>query len=125
MSKEMKLCIDGDTFKDMKTDINNYLQTTFAAMVSKDVTEAEITIKLTIKLEETTLPVLDKKDEISHRDVLLPTIKHKLSSIMKTKLETGGELFLDGNYELTNSIGSGEYILRKISDPQQTLYDVG
>ena len=126
LPREMKLDFDSSTFEELKSDLNRYLQETFANMNDKNITEAEITAKITIKLVRTTLPELDKisldgGNEL--KEVLLPTIRHKVSSLMKTKFETDGELDLGGEYELVYDKKREKYVMQKLLDRQVTLYD--
>ena len=123
MDKEMNLSLNGETFAELKEDINNYLQITLAKMDEKNSLEAEITVKITISLEQTQLPILNADGKDSHRDAKLPTFKHKVSSLMKTKLETSGGMRLGGEYELIYDDERSEYIMRKLVDPQTSLYD--
>ena len=123
LSREMNLSLNGETFSELKEDINNYLQMTLSKMDEKSSTEAEITVKITISLDHTKIPVLDEEGEDSHRDAKLPSFKHKVSSLMKTKFETSGDLDLAGDYELVFDEKREEYIMRKLVDPQTSLYD--
>ena len=123
LGREVNLSLNGETFAELKEDINNYLQITLAKMDEKNSLEAEITVKIIISLEQTKLPILDTNGEDSHRDAKLPTFKHKVSSLMKTKYEKSGDMGLDGEYELVFDEKRNIYIMRKIVDPQQSLYD--
>jgi hypothetical protein len=121
--RELKLNLEGEAFADLRTDINEYLQMTLAKMDEINSSEAEITAKIIISLDRTELPLLteDKKEEL--RDAMMPKFKHKVSALMKTKFERSGELRPEGEYELVFDEKRKEYIMRKILDPQVSLYD--
>ena len=124
--RELRLDFDSPTFESLKNDLNLYLQETFSNMNDKSITEAELTAKITIKLDKTTLPEIDKISENggdAHKEVLLPTIKHKVTSLMKAKFETDGELGLGGEYELVYDVRRKKYVMQRLLDRQVTLYD--
>jgi len=123
MSREMALRLESEVFDEVRAGINNYLQITLAKMDDSKSNEAELTVKLNIKFDRMDLPVISKTGDNDLREAIFPQLSHKITSIIKTKYDTGGKFVADGDYELVKSNDSHEYIMRKIVDPQQSLYD--
>ena len=101
------LTMDGGAFAALKTDINEILKKTLTSMELKDSDEADITIKLAIELHK-------RIDDETGRVVVFPVVEHKVSSVMKTKTETGGFLNAKHDFELIYDEVSGEYIIRRV-----------
>lgn len=117
--RDFNLSLTGDTFQELKADVDTILQETLEQMERKTSNKAEITVKLTISLADMKAPDNQEKRIGGTRKVAVPAFSHKVSSIIKTQLGTDGEL--EGDYELLFDEQSGRYVMQKIEDPQQTL----
>lgn len=113
--RNFELSLQDETFNALKSDFDMILKRTLTNMKEKEENEAEITIKLGIKLIEE----IDKKD--INRKIVKPMFEHKVSSILKIKDEKSG--ILKGDYELVWDSLLQNYVMRKIQDPQTSLFD--
>ena len=116
--KEWDLSLSGDTFNALKSDFNAVLRKTLSNMETKSSELTELTVKLKITLKKERAPGAGLP-----REVVVPKFDHKVSSIMQIKDELTGSL--GGNYELVWDKDRGEYVMREIMDPQQSLFDYG
>ena len=112
------LNLNGDTFNALKSDFNMVLRKTLSNMEVKGSEEAELTVKLKIKLKKERDPFAG---EGIPREMAVPKFDHKVSSVMQIKDELTGSL--GGNYELVWDGERGEYILREIVDGQMNMFD--
>lgn len=108
-----ELTMESNAFASLKSDFDQILRRTLANMECKESEQAELTIKLKVSLEKFVAPN-------STRDIVKPTFKHKISSVMQIKDEKSG--YLGGNYELIWDGERGDYIIRPLDDGQMDFY---
>jgi hypothetical protein len=116
-TNELDLNLNGDTFNALKTDFNAVLRKTLFNMEAKGSELAEITVKMKISLEKGT----GRFGDAAPRNITVPKFDHKVSSVMQIKDEIAGSL--GGNYELVWDSKRGEWIMREITDGQQSIFD--
>ena len=115
------LNINSEAFEPMKKDFDRVLKKTLSNMYSKQSDVAEITLKLKIALEEETAPDINEGVVTGTREIIVPTLNHKLSSVMQIKEETSGTF--KGNYELVYDEDAQEFVIRPVEDAQMTFGD--
>lgn len=113
----MELSLNGDTFSALKDDFDSILAQTLGNMESKGADEAVITLKLGITLEKQSFVRNDEPEEL-----VKPSFKHDISSVMQVKNKKSGSL--SGDYELVWDDEEQKYVMRKITNGQITLFDV-
>lgn len=115
------LNINSEAFEPMKNDFDRVLKKTLSNMYSKQSDVAEITLKLKITLEEETAPEINEGVVTGTREIIVPTLNHKLSSVMQIKEETSGTF--KGNYELVYDEDAQKFVIRPVEDAQMTFGD--
>ena len=108
--------INSDAFEKLRADFNKMMIDTLRKMQEKGSTDASLTIKIDIELEQTFAPVTVGDFETT-RDVYIPWFSHKVSSAMSIKSEVKGKF--DEERELIFDEGTGRYLLVPIG--QMTL----
>lgn len=107
-----ELNFDGDTFNDMKRDMNFVLQRLLGNMQEKECQEGTLTLKLDVSLVREYVPNYNPNIPGESREIAKPKFSHKVTSQMKVEdmkkgnLDTEMELFLkegplDGVYAET------------------------
>lgn len=104
-----ELNFDGDTFNDMKRDMNFILQRLLGNMQEKECQEGTLTLKLDVSLVREYVPNYNPNIPGESREIAKPKFSHKVTSQMKVEdmkkgnLDTEMELFLNeetGEYEM-------------------------
>lgn len=113
---ELTLSLDSDTFEMMKTQLSDMIQATLMNMELKKAPDASITMKLSIHLEKAKKAIGDNL-----LDVVIPSFKHDISSVMQVKQKTNGEL--TGDYVLVFDMEKGEYVMQENDDGQISFYE--
>ena len=98
------------------------LQRLLKNMVEKGSTQGSLTIKIDIEMAMKVVQNFDPAINGDTRTVLVPTISHKVGSVMQIKDETKGSTDYDG-YELVWDEDRGEFVMRPISTAQQSIFD--
>lgn len=117
---DLDLSLEGKTFCDLKQDFDTILRSTLNNMEKKDSNAAEITIKLKISLDRGMIPDAFVNGVMSKRSAVIPQIEHKISSVMQIKENVEG--MIGGDYELVRDDDSGTWVMRKIVDPQMSMF---
>ena len=113
---KMLLSLDTDTFSVLKEQFDRVLNKTLGNMEMKGANTATITMKLDIELDK------DSRDTGNgFKEFTLPKFKHTINSVMQVKDKASGEL--TGDYALVFDADSGQYVLQKIDDGQENLFD--
>ena len=95
-----ELNFDGDTFNDMKRDMNFVLQRLLGNMQEKECQEGTLTLKLDVSLEREYVPNYNPNIPGESREIAKPKFSHKVTSQMKVEdmkkgnLDTEMELFM-------------------------------
>ncbi len=113
-NKTFELDINTNTFVKFKNDFNVMLKEILTKMRKKEVEDADITVKMSIRLPEFYVAEID-------RDCIMPVFTHKITSKMQLKSECQGTLA--GKFELKQNKETGEYYLEEIKDNQTTMFD--
>lgn len=113
-NKTFELDLNTDTFKRFKDDFNKILSSTLREMEQRKVNEADISVKMSIKLTDLYFANIDK-------DCTVPDFTHKITAKMQVKEEIGGRL--NGVFDLKQDEETGRYYLEAIRDNQTTMFD--
>lgn len=117
-----KLDFDGDTFSEMKRDMNFVMQRLLGNMMDSDTTEASMTLKIDIKLVQEWIPNYDPDADSESRKVSKPQFKHKVTSAIKINDEKSGNM--NNEMELVFDESTGIYEMRPIANTtQRSIFD--
>lgn len=114
MNNTLDLNIDSNAFEGLKRSFNAILKDTLETMGKKEVSNADITIKLSVDMQDFYF------DELG-RSAVVPIFEHKITSKMQVEDKISGKM--GGNFELKQNAETGEYYLQKIKDGQTTMFD--
>lgn len=103
-----ELNFDGDTFNDMKRDMNFVLQRLLGNMQEKECQEGTLTLKLDVSLVREYVPNYNPNIPGESREIAKPKFSHKVTSQMKVEDMKKGNL--DTEMELFLNEETGEYI---------------
>lgn len=115
------LSLKDDLFAKFGDDFDNILADIVRNMNEQQVEEAEITAKMTIKLDLVETPNPSAANINGYRDALMPTIKHAIASTIKIKNEKKG--CIPEGYELVMDPSTGKFVLVKVSNGQASMFD--
>lgn len=115
------LSLNGDTFNALKSDYDALLRQLLTEMENRDEEEATITIKVGVKLEKDQARDFQVNGYDAMRDIVKPTFKHEISTVMQIKNKKSGSL--GGTMEMIWDRELGQYVMRPIDDGQTTLFD--
>ena len=123
MSKnEYLLDMDSEAFNAFKSDFRSIFNATVGEMETKRCFDAKIGVTFSINLQPGEAPDPKAVAYNGNRDILIPTIKHKISAKLQTTFSqdgvTGGE-----EYELVWDKDAHSYLMRKIRSAQGSLFD--
>ena len=114
------LNISNEAFDKLREDFDNVLRATLLNMNKKDSKSAEMTIKLEIEL--TSLHTVTNEDgEEKMREYSKPSFSHKISSLMKTKLEAQGAF--NGECELVYDEDIQDYVVKPVGAQQMNVFE--
>ena len=113
-NKTFELDLNADTFTRFKDDFNRILNSTLREMEQRKVNEADISVKMSIKLTDLYFVNIDK-------DCTVPDFTHKITAKMQVKEESSGRL--NGVFVLKQNEETGRYYLEEIKDNQTTMFD--
>ena len=119
---ELTLHLTDTAFKPVIADGEVTLQRLLGNMVEKDSLVGSLTIKVDIELTPVDVPNCDPSSLADTRQVLIPKLTHKVSSVMQIKDETKGGSQYD-DYELAWDEKLGEYVLKPIVSAQQSMFN--
>lgn len=117
-----ELNFDGDTFNDMKRDMNFVLQRLLGNMQEKECQEGTLTLKLDVSLTREYVPNYNPNIPGESREIAKPKFSHKVTSQMKVEDMKKGNL--DTEMELFLNDETGEYEMRPVADTtQRSIFD--
>lgn len=117
-----ELNFDGDTFNDMKRDMNFVLQRLLGNMQEKECQEGTLTLKLDVSLVREYVPNYNPNIPGESREIAKPKFSHKVTSQMKVEDVKKGNL--DTEMELFLNEETGEYEMRPVADTtQRSIFD--
>lgn len=120
MNKDfMELSIEGVAFDGLRTDFDKIIKRTIANMQRRESSKADITVKLTINLEDVSVPDYDGPQGATR---MAKTLKfdYKVSSSMQIKDEESGNL--KGDYELRWNEELQDYVMVRIDNGQMDMF---
>lgn len=117
MSKQdLVLSLNEETFAALKKDFDTILNRTLGNMEMKGATDATITLKLTVGLDERSFSVGEGVQKYKK-----PTFKHEISSVMQIKDKMTGQL--GGEYAMVWDEDEKRFVLRHFDGNQTSLFD--
>ena len=117
-----ELNFDGDTFNDMKRDMNFVLQRLLGNMQEKECQEGTLTLKLDVSLVREYVPNYNPNIPGESREIAKPKFSHNVTSQMKVEDMKKGNL--DTEMELFLNEETGEYEMRPVADTtQRSIFD--
>lgn len=114
MTNTLDLNIDSNAFEGLKRSFNAILKDTLETMGKKEVSNADITIKLSVDMQDFYFAELG-------RSAVVPIFEHKITSKMQVEDKISGKM--GGSFELKQNAVTGEYYLQKIENGQTTMFD--
>lgn len=115
-ANDMSLSLKSETFSALKEDFDSILARTIGNMEMKGAEEATVTLKLGISLEKSSV-----NGPAGIRDIVKPSFKHDISSVMQVKDKKSGAL--TGDYEMVWDADEGKYVMRRIDNGQTSMFD--
>lgn len=115
------LSLNGDTFNALKSDYDSLLRQLLNEMENRDEEEATITIKVGVKLEKDQARDLQANGYDAMRDIVKPTFKHEISTVMQIKNKKSGTL--GGSMEMVWDKELCQYVMRPIDNGQVSMFD--
>lgn len=118
---DMTLTMDSDIFAGFRQDFNHLLEQTVGNMEMKGAEDATITVKFGISLEKKQTRDYLANGYDGMRDIISPTIKHDITSVMQVKEKTSGKF--QGDYELVYDRETHCYVFRNVDNGQINMFD--
>ena len=121
--KKYPLSIDGDTFKELKSDFDNVLGRLITEMTKWDSEEAKMTVSIAVKLTLGLARDYKANGYDGTRDITMPKFEHNIKSVMQVKNEQSGSC--GGNYELAYDKETNKWVMKEIFNGQSSMFDDG
>lgn len=112
-----QLTLDSDTFKNLKDDFDGMLARILKDMDKRNVDDATITLKLSVSLDREKVGPFTSDDEA--KEVVKPTFKHDISSVMQVKDKKSGSV--SGDFILVWDEEEGEFVMKRITNGQMSF----
>ena len=109
-----QLTLDSDTFKNLKDDFDGMLARILKDMDKRNVDDATITLKLSVSLDREKVGPFSSDEEA--KEVVKPTFKHDISSVMQVKDKKSGSV--SGDFILVWDEEEGEFVRKRITNGQ-------
>lgn len=117
------LTFDGDTFSEIKNNLNFVLQRLISNMVGTGANDGQLTLKLDVSFCKNTIENYDAEIDAPEREICLPQFKHKIMSNIKINDERTGDERND-TMELFFNAETGQYEMRPIANTaQRSMFD--
>lgn len=116
------LTIESPVFETFRGNFNGLLRSTVLDMLKKDVKAAKLTATVDITLEDSFTADEAIHEYSAEREIIVPNIKHKLTSQMNVKETAHGFVSGEG-FELVINKETGAYELRALDAAQTSLFD--
>lgn len=121
MTHVQEVSIKSDTFEAFKEDFDAMLVKTLDNMREKDLEEAEITVKMTVKARKQEVNNPTRANLAEKRTAVVPTFAHKISTVYKVESKAEGQLA--NGFELVFDEDSGTYVLVEIDNGQTSMFN--
>lgn len=105
------LTFDGDTFSEIKNNLNFVLQRLVSNMVGTGANDGQLTLKLDVSFCKSTIENYDAEIDAPEREICMPQFKHKIMSNIKINDERTGDERND-TMELFFNAETGQYEMR-------------
>ena len=103
--ESLKLTMEAEMFSGLRAAFNSTLQELLEKVMSRNIEEGEVNLKLTITLQE---------QNVLNNKVMIPTFKHVVTGNYKEKIEVKGGFGVPQTYLAKNK--DGEYELKSLED---------
>lgn len=80
------LTFDGDTFSEIKNNLNFVLQRLVSNMVGTGANDGQLTLKLDVSFCKSTIENYDAEIDAPEREICMPQFKHKIMSNIKSTM---------------------------------------
>ena len=114
--QDLVLSLNEETFSALKKDFDTILNRTLGNMEMKGASDAVITLKLTVGLDERSITIGDDIQNYKK-----PTFKHEVSSVMQIKDKMTGQL--GGEYAMVWDPDEKRFVLRRFDGNQTSIFD--
>lgn len=114
--QDLILSLNEETFFALKKDFDTILNRTLGNMEMKGATDATITLKLIVGLDERSVSMGDSIQKYKK-----PTFKHEISSVMQIKDKMTGQL--GGEYAMVWDTDEERFVLRHFDNNQTSIFD--
>lgn len=114
--QDLILSLNEETFFALKKDFDTILNRTLGNMEMKGATDATITLKLIVGLDERSVSMGDAIQKYKK-----PTFKHEISSVMQIKDKMTGQL--GGEYAMVWDTDEERFVLRHFDNNQTSIFD--
>jgi len=115
------LSLNGDTFNALKSDYDQMLRKMISKMQYTGAEDGVLTVKVDVHLEKDQIRDLAADQSGSLLDVVKPTFKHCIKSVIQAKDQKSGSL--GGKEYLVWDEGLGDYVLRTPDNGQTSMFD--
>lgn len=115
------LSLNGDTFNALKSDYDQMLRKMISKMQYTDAEDGVLTVKVDVHLEKDQIRDLAADQSGSLLDVVKPTFKHCIKSVIQAKDQKSGSL--GGKEYLVWDEELGDYVLRTPDNGQASMFD--
>lgn len=115
-TNDMTLSLKSDTFSALKEDFDSILARTIGNMEMKGAEDATVTLKLGITLEKYNI-----SSSNGMKEIIKPSFKHDISSVMQVKDKKSGAL--TGDYELIWDQDEQRYVMTRIDNGQTSIFN--
>ena len=114
------LSINNSVFEDLRNDIDNIINRTIGNMQQRETDSADITIKLSVKLEQASIADREAGNGCV-KTIQKPKFGYAITSAMQIKDKESDAL--KGEYQLVWNEEEGRYELAPIDDGQMSMFD--
>ncbi len=115
------LSLNGDTFNALKSDYDQMLRKMISMMQYTGAEDGVLTVKVDVHLEKDQVRDLAADQSGSLLDVVKPTFKHCIKSVIQAKDQKSGSL--GGKEYLVWDEELGDYVLRTPDNGQTSMFD--
>ena len=112
---EISLSLREPIFEQLISDGNAMIRKTLGGMTMRKAEDAQITIKISVHLDQKNITDFD-----GYREITQPSFKHEISSVMQVKDKMTGQT--RGEYELLFD-AEGNPVYKNINDGQTSMFD--
>jgi hypothetical protein len=116
----MYITIESAPLAQLRANIDRGIRETLKNMQDYECETGDITVKITIGLDHKSVPDPTSVNINNTRDAVVPTIKHKVSTVLSFKDEAKGEF--TGDFEIIQD-AAGNFTIEPIKKKQTSMFD--